>query len=139
MPPMLPKEIFLSHSSSDRQFADSIAEVLKNYGIPVWYSSTNVLAAQQWHDEIGEALKRCDWFIVLLSNKSVKSTWVKRELMFALDENRYANKIVPVLIETCAVEDLSWTLPSLQMVDFRDDPGQAFSSLLRIWGLVYKK
>ena len=61
---MSPKEIFLSHSNLDRSFADSIAETLRGHGIPVWYSQTNILGAQQWHDEIGEALKRCDWFIV---------------------------------------------------------------------------
>ncbi len=77
---MSPKEIFLSHSNLDRSFADSIAETLRGHGIPVWYSQTNILGAQQWHDEIGEALKRCDWFIVVLSPNSVQSMWVKREV-----------------------------------------------------------
>src|SRR5215207_1832345 len=107
---MLPQEIFLSHSSSDRDFADSIADTLRNHGIPVWYSSTNILGAQQWHDEIGEALERCDWFIVILSPNSVQSKWVKMELLFALSSNQYDDKIIPVLYQSCDIKRLSWIL-----------------------------
>ena len=63
---MLPKEIFLSHSTLDEPFVTSISEVLRRHGIPVWYSRTNILGAQQWHDEIGAALKRCDWLALVL-------------------------------------------------------------------------
>src|SRR5215210_4274194 len=107
---MPPQEVFLSHSNLDRNFADFIAETLRKHGIPVWYSQTNILGAQQWHDEIGEALKRCDWFIVILSPNSVQSMWVKREVMFALNNNRFADKIIPVLYQPCDYDNLSWTL-----------------------------
>ncbi|MCU1266776.1 MAG: hypothetical protein JWM21_3094 [Acidobacteria bacterium] len=76
MPP-LPKEVFLSNSSLDRVFVSGLAEMLRRHGIPVWYSQTNILGAQQWHDEIGAALKRCDWLVVVLSPNSVESVWVK--------------------------------------------------------------
>ncbi len=98
---MLPKEVFLSHSNSDKKFADSLSEILRKHGIPIWYSQTNILGAQQWHDEIGEALKRCDWFIVILSPHSVQSMWVKREVMSALNNDRFANKIIPILYQSC--------------------------------------
>jgi hypothetical protein len=39
--------------------------------------------AQQWHDEIGAALRRCDWFVLVLSPHTVESIWVKRELLFS--------------------------------------------------------
>ncbi len=79
---MLPKEVFLSHSSLDKTFATSIAEVIRRHGVPVWYSHTNIVGAQQWHDEIGAALQRCDWFTLILSQNSVESVWVKRELLY---------------------------------------------------------
>jgi hypothetical protein len=67
MSTVLPQEIFLSHSSLDNQFASDLAAVIRRHGIPVWYSRTNILGAQQWQDEIGAALQRCDWFVVILS------------------------------------------------------------------------
>lgn len=136
---MPPKEVFLSHSSLDGSFADSIADTLRSHGIPIWYSSTNILGAQQWHDEIGEALERCDWFIVILSPNSVQSKWVKMELLFALNNNQYDNKIIPVLYQSCDVKRLSWTLNLVQMIDFSGDLNTGFRELLRTWGFGYKK
>lgn len=49
---MLPREIFLSHASQDRKFADSIVNMLRRHGLPVWYAPSDLLGAQQWHDEI---------------------------------------------------------------------------------------
>jgi len=102
----------------DRQFATSITEVMRRHGVPVWYSQTNIVGAQQWHDEIGAALQRCDWFAVILSPNSVASMWVKRELLFALQQNRFENKIVPILYQPCDLNLLSWTLSFFQIVDF---------------------
>jgi hypothetical protein len=78
---MIPAEVFLSHSSADRLFADAVAAVMRRHGVPVWYSQTDILGAQQWHDEIGAALRRCDWFALVLSPHSVESMWVKRECL----------------------------------------------------------
>ena len=52
----LPQEIFVSHASADRRMAQRGAEMLRQHGLPVWYSQTNLLGAQQWRDEIGAAL-----------------------------------------------------------------------------------
>ncbi|HEY0050498.1 MAG TPA: toll/interleukin-1 receptor domain-containing protein [Pyrinomonadaceae bacterium] len=135
---MPPGEVFLSHSSLDKDFVDSIAETLGNHGIPVWYSRTNILGAHQWQDEIGQALRRCDWFIVILSPKSVQSMWVKRELAFALNDNKYNNKIIPILYQPCDFNTLSWTLSLFEIIDFSGDLNTGFSELLRTWGIGYR-
>ena len=88
---------------------NQIAELLRDHGVPVWHGPTNIRGGQHWHDEIGDALERCDWFVILLSPHSLKSVWVKRELIFALEEKRYDKSIVPVLISACNHRQLSWT------------------------------
>jgi hypothetical protein len=70
---MRPAEAFLSHASADRQFASELAEILRRHGLPVWYSETDIRGAQQWHDEIGAALGRCDWFLLVLTPAAVES------------------------------------------------------------------
>jgi hypothetical protein len=134
----LPGEVFLSHSARDRRFADKIASVLRDNGVPVWYSSTNIVGAQQWHDQIGEALMRCDWFVVVLSPNSIKSRWVRLELGFALRDARYDNRIIPLLLRPCDYLTLSWTLGGIQFVDFSTSFESGCGNLLRIWGLSYK-
>ncbi|HEX8923047.1 MAG TPA: toll/interleukin-1 receptor domain-containing protein [Pyrinomonadaceae bacterium] len=136
---MLPNEVFLSHSNLDQSFATAVVEMMRRHGIPVWYSQTNIIGAQQWHDEIGAALKRCDWFVLILSPNSVKSVWVKREVLFALNDNRYAEKIIPLLYQPCDFDQLSWTLSFLQMIDFRQAFENGCRDLLRVWGLGYKR
>lgn len=135
---MLPQEVFLSYSEKDHSFASLLAETIRRHGIPVWYSRTNVIGAQQWHDEIGSALKRCDWFVVVLSPHSVTSKWVKRELLFALNDQKYENRIVPLLYQDCDYDQLSWTLSLLQFVSFKDNHEVGYRDLLRIWGLGYQ-
>ena len=132
-----PNEIFLSHSSFDHAFVGRLADVLRQHGVPIWYSGTNILGAQQWRDEIGTALSRCDRFIVILSPDAVSSNWVKRELMYALRQTRMNERIVPVLYRSCNFDDLSWTLGSIQMIDFRIDFEQGCRELLRIWGIGF--
>lgn len=135
---MIPTEVFLSHSNVDQGFVAALAEVLRRHSVPVWYSKTNIVGAQQWHDEIGAALNRCDWFILVLSPNSVDSMWVKRELLFALQQNRFENRIVPVFYQPCDFSQLSWVLPGFQMIDFQQGFEEGCRDLLRIWGLGYK-
>jgi hypothetical protein len=134
---MFPKEVFLSHSDEDRQFASSLARVLRRHNIPVWYSRSNLMGAQQWHDEIGAALSRCNWFVLVLSPHSVKSEWVKHELMFALNNRRYKGKIVPLMLKPCRYTRLSWTLSAFQSIDFTQKKSDGYRALLKVWGLSY--
>lgn len=134
---MRPQEVFLSHSSADQIFATQLAEIMRRHGLPVWFSETNIIGAQEWHDEIGAALNRCDWFALILSPDSVESMWVKRELIYALQQNRFKNRIVPILYQPCDFARLSWVLPSFQIIDFQNSLDEGCRDLLRVWGLGY--
>lgn len=122
-------ELFLSHATPDRAFVERLTKRLAARKIRFFYSKRHIAGARQWHDELGAALNRCTWFVLILSKKSVKSEWVKRELLFALQSPRYRTRILPVLLADCAVENLSWTLPSFQFVDFRPDFEAGFAAL----------
>lgn len=132
------REVFLSHSSTDRRFVARLAGVLKRHKIKYWYSAAHIVGAKQWHDEIGRALARCNWFLVVLSPNSVRSEWVKRELLFALNESRYQERIVPVMRKPCKYRKLSWTLPGFQIVDFTEDFETGCRNLVKVWRLKYK-
>jgi hypothetical protein len=133
-----PKEVFLSYSSLDWEIAEKIVELLRRHGVPVWYGPSSIRGAQQWHDEIGDALERCDWFVILVSPNSMKSKWVRRELYFALDEDQYEKSIVPVVIRAGNYRKVSWSFRSYQLVDFTEDFEKGCRALLRIWGIGYQ-
>lgn len=134
---MHPLEVFLSHSSHDREMAERIAVLLRDHGIPTFYSPANILGAQQWQDEILKALHRCDWFLVLISPEAVNSMWVKREVAVALNDPRYEKTMIPLRYRPCDLGSLGW-LNQSQIVDFQGDFRANCRELLRIWGLGLK-
>jgi hypothetical protein len=134
-----PSEIFISHSSKNASFVNRLKAVLTAHGLKSFMSKTSIRGAQEWHDEIGTALKRCDWFLLVLSPQTVSSVWVKHELMYALREYRYRGRIVPVLYRDCDADALSWTLSAIEWIDFRKNFDQACENLFRIWKLKYSR
>jgi hypothetical protein len=131
---MPPTEVFLSHASADGDMAARITRTLVTHNVPVFYSPRNIAGAQQWQDEILHALRRCEWFLVLLSPDAVGSMWVRREFAFALSERRYEHRIVPLAYRPCDLGPFEW-LRNMQTVDFAGDFDAASRELLRIWGL----
>jgi hypothetical protein len=101
-------------------------------------TARNIAGAQQWHDEIGGALERCDWLLLVLSPNSVNSKWVKHELLFALNDARYEQRIIPCILKKCDINKLSWTLSSCQFVDFSKDFERGMRALLKVWSIGYK-
>lgn len=137
-PKAAPGEVFISHSSRDVNFIARLSGVLTEHKVKSFVSKLNIRGAQQWHDEIGAALKRCDWFLLVLSPQSVRSIWVKHELVYALQASRYRGRIIPLLYKQCDKEALSWTLSAIEWIDFRGDFNEACKRLFQIWRLEYK-
>jgi hypothetical protein len=131
------RKVFLSHASTDRAFVLRLVKILKQNQVSFWYSETDIQGAKQWHDEIGRALTKCNWFLLVLTPNSIHSPWVKRELLFALEQKRYNEKIIPLLYKRCRFAKLSWTLSGFQVVDFTADFDNGCRQLLRIWGIDY--
>ena len=131
---MPPTEVFLSHANNDRAMVGRISAELTRHGIANFFSPQNIVGAQQWQIEILGALRRCDWFLVLLSPDAINSMWVKREVAFALQDPRYEDRIVPLRYRECDLESLQW-LTLFQMVDFTREFTDGCRDLLRIWGI----
>jgi hypothetical protein len=135
----LPAEVFLSHSTKDKRFLKRLASVLRHHGLTVWFSEHGIRGAAQWHDEIGAALARCYWLIVIGSRARLASRWVKREVTHAIEEPRFDGRIIPLRISVCQAKDLSWVLPQIQTIDFIGRFDDACRELLALWGISYQK
>ncbi len=136
--PRSKRRVFLSHASQDRAFVLRLIKVLDRHKVSYWYSAAHIAGAKQWHDEIGKALTQCNWFLVVLTPNSVRSHWVKRELLFALNETRYNEKIIPLLHKPCKYARLSWTLGEFEFAEFLTDFEQGCKNLMRVWGIRYR-
>jgi hypothetical protein len=133
-----PNEVFLSHSHTDIKLVERLAKELRRHGVPAWYNERGIIGAQQWLDEIGAALERCDSFVLLLTPDAVASKWVKHEVTFALNDDRYQGRVIPLMVKTCHFKKLAWPLANLQMITLKPFK-KGLRALLRVWGIRYKK
>jgi formylglycine-generating enzyme required for sulfatase activity len=87
-------DIFLSYSRADRPKAQQIAKALEQEGFTVWWDK--VLRAGQTYDEVTEGMLRdAKVVIVLWSEVSVKSKWVRAEA--TLGER--SSTVIPAMIQ----------------------------------------
>jgi hypothetical protein len=133
-----PREVFISHSSHDQRDADELVRVLGQRRIRTFYSPHHLRAASEWYREIGAALQRCDWFLILLTPSAVKSMWVERELTFALNNERYRGRIVPMLLHGCNYASFSWALSTVQVIDATNGLEAGCRELFRTWRIKYR-
>lgn len=89
------QQIFISHSSMNREFADKLYDSLLSEGYWVWMDKS-LKEAEKWKPQIEDNLRKSNQFIVLISSYSVDSKWVRHEgsMAYALDQH-----IIPVSIE----------------------------------------
>jgi tetratricopeptide (TPR) repeat protein len=124
--------VFISHSSLDREVVERhIIAPLREYGIEIWYSQDAIETANEWQEKIVEGLEKCDWFLVAMTPRSTMSSWVKREVAWAIEMRE--GRFIPVLLETCDRVKLNLALYTMQYIDFREDVALAQDKLLATW------
>lgn len=57
--------------------------------------------------------------------------------MYALRHKRYRGRILPLVVEKCKVDRLSWTLDGKQMIDFTGGFDAGCEAMLATWGIRY--
>ena len=89
-------DVFLSYSSEDRGAAQAIAKALSTRGRSVWWDRS-IPAGVDFFDAIKRQLDLAKCVIVLWSQASVASRWVRAEATEALKQG----KLIPVLVGEC--------------------------------------
>ncbi len=120
---------FISYSRDDSEFVLRLAEDLKAAGASVWLDQLDIEAGQEWDSAIESALIQSPRMLLILSPSSAKSSSVRNEISFALDEKKI---IIPVLYQDCAVP---LQLRRVQHVDFRADYARGLRALLKSLGV----
>lgn len=108
--PIRPLQVFLSHSSRDREKLQDIYERLMDSGIDVWISDENLIPGQDWQSEITKAVKTSDVVLLFLSNNALtRDGYFQKEIRLALEVAEQKPDgviyIVPVRLEDCSVPE----------------------------------
>ena len=121
---------FLSHSSKDKAFVRKLAADLTKNGIVVWLDEQKVKVGDSIVDSVSQGLAESDYFVVILSEDSVSSEWVKRELNQALLKEIAARevKVLPIKLGKCEIPAL---LNDKKYADFSASYSDGLSDLLK--------
>jgi hypothetical protein len=106
--------IFLSHASSDHEFAGQIAKSLQGAGYDVWWDVEAVSAGDNVAETVGKELNRADAIVALVSPDALRSSYVLKEWEYAFGQQRFAGNLFP--IEVKPTKNAPWILEKLNMI-----------------------
>jgi DNA-binding response OmpR family regulator len=71
---------FISYSTEDKEFAERLYADLRENGIRCWFAPHEMRGGQKLHDQIVDAIRLHDRVLVILSEHSMRSRWVRTEI-----------------------------------------------------------
>jgi TIR domain len=120
--------VFLSYAQADEAFARSLSEQLTKLGLSVWSSHVEVFPGDNAWLRIGQALKKSNAMVVLVSPDSMRSENVRREIEYALGDPNYEGRLFPVQVRP--TPNLPWILRKLKTFDTRRNVAKVSESIV---------
>jgi hypothetical protein len=93
---------FVSHSSTDVEFATKLHADIQNSGVRCWYSPENMRVGDDIKLRIHDSIREHTKMVVILSRAAFASEWVRFEVEIALqEEKRNSSKkvLLPIRID----------------------------------------
>jgi hypothetical protein len=105
-------QVFISHSSTDRDLAGRLSRTLQDAGFDVWRPES-IFHGDNWALETGKALEKSELMVVLVTKNALGSAILRQDVQFALTSGNYRGRVVPVLVDSPTIEagkDIPWIL-----------------------------
>jgi formylglycine-generating enzyme required for sulfatase activity len=118
-------DIFISYKREEQATARKLADALESEGWSVWWDP-KLRAGEHFDDVIEKALNETKCVVVMWSERSVQSRYVRDEATYALDRN----KLVPVAIENVNLPFRFRGVHTLRLLDW--DGSRDFSEFRRL-------
>jgi len=91
---------FISYSTKDQVFADRLYADLQAKGVRCWFAPHDIKGGRKIHEQIDEAIRVHDKLLLILSEHSMASDWVRTEIANAREREARENKqmLFPITI-----------------------------------------
>ena len=102
---------FISYSTHDQEFAERLHADLQAKGVRCWFAPHDIKGGRKIHEQIDEAIRTYDKLLLILSEHSMSSSWVKTEIANAREREEREAKQLLFPITLVAVEEVKqWKL-----------------------------
>jgi len=97
---------FISYSSKDKEFAERLYTDLQSAGVRCWFAPADLRIGDRIRDELDRAIKSYDKMLLVLSENSIGSNWVRHEVDIALRREGEGGQTIlfPMRVDTRALE-----------------------------------
>ncbi|MFL6314146.1 MAG: toll/interleukin-1 receptor domain-containing protein [Terriglobales bacterium] len=102
---------FISYSSNDQEFAERLHADLQSKGVRCWFAPEDLKIGDRLRPSFDEAIRVHDKLMVLLSENSVSSPWVEKEVETAFEKERREKRTVlfPIRLDDAVMKtDQAW-------------------------------
>jgi len=113
-------DVFISYAREDQAPAERIAQGLEGLGLDVFWDN-EIPPGQTWADYIEGKLTACKVVIVLWSEHSTRSQWVREEARMGRDKA----KLIPVMIDSAPAPFGFGEVQAANLTSWTGDPGSA--------------
>lgn len=76
-------DVFISHSSKDKEIADGLVEFLESRGVSCWIAPRNIVPGSDWAASISTAITSSKMFLLVYTHNSAESEQCSREMSIA--------------------------------------------------------
>ena len=83
---------FISYSTKDQKFAERLHADLQAKGVRCWFAPEEMKGGRKLHEQIDEAIRLHDKLLLILSEHSMNSNWVKTEIANAREREKREGK-----------------------------------------------
>jgi TolB-like protein/Flp pilus assembly protein TadD len=113
-------QVFISHSSKDKEVADAVCRHLESADIPCWMAPRNIEFGADWTEAIMRGITACRVFVLVFSENANGSGHVRREVAKAFS---LGLQVIPFRIEdTLPQSSLSYFLETVHWLDAVSTP-----------------
>ena len=97
---------FISYSHQDEVFAKRLHSDLQANGVRCWYAPEDIASGKKLHEQIDEAIRLHDRLLLILSQASMASKWVKTEIAKARKREEREERRVLFPVRLVSFEEL---------------------------------
>ena len=119
---------FISYSSKDADTALRMVDFLESHGVSCWIAPRNIMPGASYPSQIVKAIRECDGFILVATEKVNLSNHITSEIARAFDLKK---RIIPFMIEKITFSDDNlYYLGQYQWINAFEDFTAGLSTLL---------